>query len=81
MYYGANIVIHHGQFNNSLPDSNLSTKKYLDKLHSLHDLDLFSLNCKQSFDFLSSNRIRCNYYSPIALKNFKTQNSVIISDE
>ena len=31
-------------------DSQLQTKKYLDKLHGLYDLDIFSLNTKQSSD-------------------------------
>ena len=41
-YFGVNFVPYHGQFNNSL-DSQLQTKKYLDKLSSIYDLDLFTL--------------------------------------
>ena len=41
-YFGVNFVNCHGQFNNCL-NSSLPTKKNLDRLTSLHDLDLFSL--------------------------------------
>ena len=42
-YANADIIRAHGQFNNML-NSDLPTKKYLDKLHSIYDLDLFCLN-------------------------------------
>ena len=43
-YYGVSDLIScHGQFNNTL-SCDLPTKKYLEKLSSLHDLDLFTLN-------------------------------------
>ena len=42
-YYGINFVSAHGQFNNIL-DDHLPTKKYLESLTSVHDLDLFTLN-------------------------------------
>ena len=38
-----NLVLTHGQFNNSL-NSELPTRRDLDKLHSLCDLDLLNLN-------------------------------------
>ena len=41
--FRGNLVLAHGQFNNSL-NSELPTKRDLDKLHSLYDLDLFNLN-------------------------------------
>ena len=41
-YYGVNILNCHGQFNYLLSDA-LPTKKYLEKLSSVHDLDLFTL--------------------------------------
>ena len=66
-YYGLNFVPFHGQCNNSINSTNLPTKKYLDRLSSLHDLDLFSLNTDSNSnpDFnLSVRPIRCNYYSP-----------------
>ena len=48
-YYNANIVIIHGQFNN-LISNNLPTKKYLNKIHSLYDLDLFNTNVTSTPD-------------------------------
>ena len=43
-YNGHNISQCHGSFNNLLPMENLPSKKYLDRLPSLNDIDLFSLN-------------------------------------
>jgi hypothetical protein len=42
-YNNVNILECHGQFNNSIA-TNLPTKKELDKLCSIYDLDLFNLN-------------------------------------
>ena len=42
-YFGQNIILDHGQFNNSL-SSHLPSKKYLETLCSIYDLDLSSLN-------------------------------------
>ena len=42
-YYGVNIVVIHCLFNNSASISR-TPNVYLEKLHSLYDLDLFSLN-------------------------------------
>ena len=39
----SDLISAHGQFNNSL-SSSLPTKKYLDRLPSYYDLDLFTLN-------------------------------------
>ena len=47
------IIQAHGQFNNSL-NSDLSIEKYLDKLCSLYDLNLFSLNTQNNLN-LDSN--------------------------
>ena len=70
-YQDVNIVTSHSQFNNLLSESQLPTKTYLDKLHSLYDLDMFSLNTRQSYeinpDIQCDNKIRSNYYLP---KNF-----------
>ena len=52
----------HGQFNNSL-NNNLTTKKQLQCLKSLHDLDLFSLNINTSVNpdhNLNYKPIQCN---------------------
>ena len=42
-YFGQNITLAHGQFNNCL-SCHLPSKKYLETLCSIYDLDLFSLN-------------------------------------
>ena len=42
-YFGQNISLAHGQFNNCLA-CHLPSKKYLETLCSIYDLDLFSLN-------------------------------------
>lgn len=68
-YYGKNITYCHGEFNNLLLDRTLPTKKDLDKLHSLHDMDLFNLNTRHCFD--SDQKIRSNYYSPYSFKTLK----------
>ena len=62
----SDLISAHGQFNNSL-SSSLPTKKYLDRLPSYYDLDLFTLN---TFLDRSSNsntyysNTRCKYFSP-----------------
>ena len=65
-YHNLYIPTCHGQFNNSLTN-NLPTKKILDNLLSVYDLDLFKLNLNLNIDpdnnFLN-NQIPCNYYSP-----------------
>lgn len=74
-YHGLNIVTSHSQFNNLLRDSQLQTKRHLDKLHSLYDLDIFSLNTKQSTDINPDlqcfDKLRSNYYSPHSFSAFK----------
>ena len=67
-YYGINIPITHGQFNNSLSSSS-TPKRYLDNLPSLYDLDFFNLNhcINQSIDpdqNIINNHIICRYFSP-----------------
>lgn len=43
--FGQNIIVCHGRFNNSCHyRGQLPTKKYLERLPSLFDIDLFSLN-------------------------------------
>ena len=39
----------HGQFNNAL-QTQLPTKKYLDRLIRFHDVDFFSLNVNSGID-------------------------------
>ena len=72
--FRGNLVLAHGQFNNSL-NSELPTKQDLDKLHSLYDLDLFNLNMafdsnQTDNDALMSQCIRSRYFFPHSLKQF-----------
>ena len=65
-YNGIEFIEVHGQFNNSV-NNNLTTKKQLQCLKSLHDLDVFSLNINTSVNparNLNYKPIQCNYYSP-----------------
>ena len=57
------IFVDSDEFITLLSDTGLPTKRYLDKLHSLHDNDLFNLNTGQINDDL-----RSNYYSPHSFK-------------
>lgn len=67
-YFGQNISYCHGQFNNLIAFSDLPSKNYLERLPSLHDIDIFSLNldAKSNSDseFTPFRPIRCKYYSP-----------------
>ena len=73
-YYSCDLISSHGQFNNSL-DTCLRTKKYLDRLPSFHDLDLFTLNSlldKKSDDLSAyTPTTRCKYYSPHSFSQIK----------
>ena len=75
-YNKINIICAHGQFSNSL-NSSIPSKRYLEKLTSIHDLDIFSLNDKNNANtdpdsnYLFRN-VRCKYFSPYTfVKNFK----------
>ena len=72
-----NIIQCHGQFNNLLPNVNLPSKQYLERLPSFHDIDLFSLNFDLNFNSnLESplfHPIRCKYYSPHSFNQFKSE--------
>ena len=65
--YTRNLIQIHGQFNNSL-STLWKTKRDLDKLSCLYDLDLFTLNtvvdCNLNPDNQSFVRIPSRYYSP-----------------
>ena len=68
----SSLVIIHGQFNNSL-SSELLTKRDIEKLPSLYNLDLFSLNKIHdnnltADDNLLNQRIFTRYFSPHSLK-------------
>ena len=82
-YFGQNIILAHGQFNNCI-SSHLPTKKYLEKLTSIYDLDLFRLNAAKTLnpgnDYLYYNRIQSFYYSPHSFNKFKTELPRRVSD-
>ena len=69
-YYGINLLSVHGQFNNILP-----TKKYLESLTSVRDLELFTLNTNSDINpdiNLSNQRIYNRYYSPHGFNKLKS---------
>ena len=67
-YNDQNIRQFHGSFNNLMPIENLPSKKYLDRLPSLNDIHLFSLNAdnvnNSDLEYSSIRPVRCKYYSP-----------------
>lgn len=74
--YTGNLIQIHGQFNNSL-STFCKTKRDLDKLTCLYDLDLFTLNtvldCNLNPDNQSFVRIPSRYYSPHSFRQMKTK--------
>ena len=73
-YYSVNIILAHGQFNNLTDSCSLPSKKYLEKLRGLHDLDLFSLNTRNELDIDPNRNFvntspRSKYFSPSSFKN------------
>ena len=77
-----NLVDFHGRFNNLL-QSNKRSKRYLDKLTSLYELDWFKLNalCNSdvnTIDNLYDQRIHSRYFSP---QGFKEQNKYVIEND
>ena len=68
--------IDRGQFNSSV-STTCKSKKELEKLTSLYDLDLFSLNTTLDYNLnpvdYSSNRITSRYFSPHSFKEMKTK--------
>ena len=72
-YFNVDIVRIHGQFNNSL-ESQLPTKKHLEKRSSIYDLDLFCLNTNSNLNpdcNLGNQPARCRYFSPHNFSKFK----------
>ena len=75
-----NLADFHGRFNNLL-QSNIHSKRYLDKLTSLYDLDLFKLNtlCNRDVNTVDNLYNRpipdSRYFSP---HSFKEQNKYLI---
>ena len=87
--YGINFLSAHGQFNNILGD-HLPTKKYLESLTSVHNLDLFTLNTNSDINpdiNLYDQRIYSRYYSPHSFNKLKSsyiksnQNSAFASSQ
>ena len=76
-YSNQNIIQCHGQFNNLMPNVNLPSKRYLERLPSFHDIDLFRLNLDLNFNSnLESplfHPIRCKYYSPHSFNQLKSE--------
>ena len=67
--YDKNIIACHEQFNSFTSQTSLPTTKYLQKLHTIYDLDIFSLNSTINTNInpdihLLHKQIRANYYSP-----------------
>ena len=80
--FRGDLAANHGQFNNSYI-SICQTKKSLDKLSSLHDFDLFSLNSRQEEELKTNNnllnqRIRSRCFSP---HNFQEKKNKLTKDE
>ena len=83
-YYGVSDLIScHGQFNNTL-SCDLPTKKYLEKLSSLQDLDLFTLNVRENINpdlNVCNHRIQSNYYSPHSFNVLRNRDLLSSSDD
>ena len=74
-YFGlrGNLASFHGQFNNNLSSSR-KTKRNLEKMTSLYDLDLFNLNADVGNDINNSDSfafIRSKYFSPHSFAEMK----------
>ena len=72
-YYSCDLISSHGQLNNSL-DTCVPTKKYLYRLPSFHDLDLFTLNSfldKKSELSAYTPTTKCKYYFPHSFSQLK----------
>ena len=81
-YFGLNVNLAHGQFNNCSP-SHLPAKKYLKKPSSIYDLNLFKLNALEdtnSGDSLYNHRIHSRYYSPYSFYKCKSELPSRVSD-
>ena len=77
--YRGHISDVHGRFNNLTP-TNLQSKRNLNALRSLYDLDLFKLNTltdNNTNGMLFREHITCSYYSPHSFRNIKlTKNEI-----
>ena len=73
--FRGNLALYHEQSNNSI-SVDWWPRRNLDKLKSLYDLDIFSLNSNMdaylNTEFnLPNQRIQCRYFSPHSFKLFK----------
>ena len=81
-YFGLNVNLAHGQFNNCLP-SHLLAKKYLGKLFNIFDFNLFKLNALEDTNpgrGLYNHHIHSQYYFPYSLYKFKSELPSRVSD-
>lgn len=73
---GGDLSIIHGQFNNSFVTL-CKTRRNLDKLSSIYDLDLSNLNARIDYNLSplgqSHMRIHSRYFSPHSLRDMKTK--------
>ena len=72
--FRGNLALYHGQFNNSISVDSWP-RRNLDKLNSLYDLDIFSLNSNLDAYLnteynLPNQRIQSRYFSPHSFKMF-----------
>ena len=72
--FRGNLALYHGQFNNSI-SVDWWPRRNLDKLNSLYDLDIFSLNSNLDAYLnteynLPNQRIQSRYFSPHSFKMF-----------
>ena len=77
-YHGQRSIIQcHGKFNNLLTNDNHPSKKYLERLPSLYDIDIFSLNSVNNkfydTDFSAIYPIHCKYYSLYSFSQLNNQ--------
>ena len=83
-YYNftGNLTLYHRQFNNSLIQNQLPTKRQLENLNGLHDLDLFRLNSNLD-DSLNTNNNLLNQqiYSRYSPYSFNKNLNIQIKDE
>ena len=75
--FRGNLALYHGQFNNSISVDRWP-RRNLDKLNSVYDLDVFSLNSNQDAYLnteysLPNQRIQNRYFSPHSFKMFKAK--------
>ena len=76
--YTGSLIMHYGQFNNSLMDKHQPTKYELQNLPSLYDINLFDLNTTlhsniSTYENLHNNQIKSTNFSPHAFHHAKSK--------